>query len=519
MSAYVWPCAGGYVSSKFGPRKAPKKGASTYHNGIDIAAAAGTAILAAKPGKVIFSGFNSARGNYLKVDHGGGVVTLYQHCSKRLASVGAKVNAGQKIALVGSTGISTGPHLHFEVQINGTCKNPLNYVSPGNTRYTGPAYGGGGSTAASGKKSSGSKGSTEDSAPASKEITTVVAKSTTGTGTAQKISLTGLPAHLSYGVEILIQNDQIYLPAVEGSVKLEQSRKGAPAKLTFTVLKDGVLNFQEGNPVTMRFDGKPVFAGFVFKKSRSDGLQINVTAYDQLRYLKNKDTLSYTNKTYGELLSMLATDYHLQVGSVADTKYKIPSRIEEGTLLDMLQNASDLTVVNTGVLYVLYDDFGKLTLKPLKDMILDVVVDEDTAKGYDYESSIDKDTYNKIKLAVDNDQTGERETHVTNEPVNQGKWGQLQYYEKIDGSPTAAVLAERAKILLNYYNKKHRTLTIKGAFGDLRVRGGSLLVVKMGLGDIAVNNYMCVEKVTHTWEHGLHTMDLSLSGIRGEFAA
>lgn len=519
MSAYVWPCAGGYVSSKFGPRKAPKKGASTYHNGIDIAAAAGTAILAAKPGKVIFSGFNSARGNYLKVDHGGGVVTLYQHCSKRLASVGAKVNAGQKIALVGSTGISTGPHLHFEVQINGTCKNPLNYVSPGNTRYTGPAYGGGGSTAASGKKSSGSKGSTEDSAPASKEITTVVAKSTTGTGTAQKITLTGLPAHLSYGVEILIQNDQIYLPAVEGSVKLEQSRKGAPAKLTFTVLKDGVLNFQEGNPVTMRFNGKPVFAGFVFKKSRSDGLQINVTAYDQLRYLKNKDTLSYTNKTYAELLSMIATDYHLQVGTVADTKYKIPSRIEEGTLLDMLQNASDLTVVNTGVLYVLYDDFGKLTLKPLKDMILDVVVDEDTAKGYDYESSIDKDTYNKIKLAVDNDQTGERETHVTNEPVNQGKWGQLQYYEKIDGSPTAAVLAERAKILLNYYNKKHRTLTIKGAFGDLRVRGGSLLVVKMGLGDIAVNNYMCVEKVTHTWEHGLHTMDLSLSGIRGEFAA
>lgn len=524
MSAYVWPCAGGYVSSKFGPRKPPKKGASSYHYGIDIAAGAGTSILAAKPGKCIYRGYSSIRGNFLKLDHGGGIVTLYQHCSKIIVSVGAQVKAGQKIALVGSTGCSTGPHLHFEVQIGGVCKNPLNYVSRGNTTYTGPAYGGGGSASSgSGKKSgaagSGTSGSSETAAPASKEITTVVAKSTTGTGTAQKITLTGLPAHLSYGVEILIQNDQIYLPAVEGSVKLEHSRKGAPSKLTFTVLKDGVLNFQEGNPVTLRFNGKPVFAGFVFKKSRSDNLQINVTAYDQLRYLKNKDTLSYTNKTYAELLSMIATDYHLQVGAVADTKYKIPSRIEEGTLLDMLQNASDLTVVNTGVLYVLYDDFGKLTLKPLKDMILDVVVDEDTAKGYDYESSIDKDTYNKIKLAVDNDQTGERETHVTNEPVNQGKWGQLQYYEKIDGSPTAALLAERAKILLNYYNKKHRTLTIKGAFGDLRVRGGSLVVVKMGLGDIAVNNYMCVEKVTHTWEHGLHTMDLSLSGIRGEFAA
>ena len=187
--------------------------------------------------------------------------------------------------------------------------------------------------------------------------------------------------------------------------------------------------------------------------------------------------------------------------------------------MDILQNASDLTVVNTGTLYVLYDEFGKLTLKPLKEMTLDVVVDEDTAKGYDYESSIDKDTYNKIKLAVDNGETGERETHVLNEPENQGRWGQLQYYEKIDGTPTPTVLTERAKVLLNYYNKKHRTLTIKGAFGDLRVRGGSLVVVKMGLGDIAVNNYMCVEKVTHTWENGLHTMDLSLSGIRGEFTA
>lgn len=524
MSAYVWPCAGGYVSSKFGPRKPPKKGASSYHYGIDIAAGSGTAILAAKPGKCIYRGYSNIRGNFLKLDHGGGVVTLYQHCSKILVSVGTQVKAGQRIALVGSTGCSTGPHLHFEVQIGGVCKNPLNYVSRGNTTYTGPAYGGGGSTSASsGKKTSsssgGSSGTGESAVPASKEITTVVAKSTSGTATAQKITITGLPAYLSYGVEILIQNDKIYLPAVEGSVKLECSRKGAPAKLTFTCLKDGVLNFQEGNPVTMRFHGKPVFSGFVFKKSRSDNLQISVTAYDQLRYLKNKDTLSYKNKTYGELLSMIATDYHLQVGSVADTKYKIPSRIEEGALLDILQNASDLTVLNTGVLYVLYDDFGKLTLKPLKDMILDVVVDEDTAKGYDYASSIDKDTYNKIKLAVDNSQIGERETYVLNEPVNQGKWGQLQYYEKIDGSPTATVLAQRAKVLLNYYNKKHRTLTVKGVFGDIRVRGGSLVVVNMGLGDISVKNYMCVEKVTHTWEHGLHTMDLSLSGIRGEFVA
>lgn len=374
-------------------------------------------------------------------------------------------------------------------------------------------------TASSSGGSSGSSAASGSTEKESKEITTVVSKSVTGIGSGQKRDLTGFPANLSYGVEILIQNDKVYLPTVESGVKLERSRSGSPSKLTFTALKDDVLNFQEGNPVTMRFHGAPVFAGFVFQKRRTNYTEIEVTAYDQIRYLKNKSTFSYTNKTYGELLSMLAKDFHLTCGSVADTKYRIPSRIEEGTLLDALQNASDLTVINTGVLYVLYDDFGKLTLKPLKDMILNLLVDEETASSFDYSSSIDKDVYNKIMLTVDNDETGQRETYVLNHPGSQAKWGQLQYYEKLDAETTPQILAERAKILLKYYNKKRRTLKISGVSGDVRVRGGSLLVVKMGLGDIDVQNYMCVEKVTHTFEDGLHTMELSLSGIKGEFVA
>jgi hypothetical protein len=256
----------------------------------------------------------------------------------------------------------------------------------------------------------------------------VVVKSISGTAGAQKNTLTGLAAYLTTGVEILIQNDKIYLPVVEEEVKLERTRKGAPAKLTFTVVKDDVLDFQEGNPVVLRFNGTAMFSGYVFQKSRTDSWQIKVTCYDQIRYLKNKDTFSYTNKTYGEVVKMLAEDYHLTCGTIADTKYKIASRIEEGTLLDALQNASDLTVINTGKLYILYDDFGKLMLKSLADMVLPIVVDEDTAESFDYTSSIDTDTYNKIKLSVDDDTTGQREVYVLNDPTNQAKWGQLQYY-------------------------------------------------------------------------------------------
>lgn len=92
--------------------------------------------------------------------------------------------------------------------------------------------------------------------------------------------------------EILIQHDSsIQYPAVEEGVKLTLERKGTPGKLTFTVVKDATLNFQEGDPVKLTVDGTPMFYGFVFTKNRGKGNTIDVVAYDQLRYLKNKDTI------------------------------------------------------------------------------------------------------------------------------------------------------------------------------------------------------------------------------------
>ena len=138
MGQFVWPCQG-WVSSQFGPRPAPKPGASTYHRGIDIAAGYGTSIVAARSGTVRTVSYSSARGNYCIIQHTGGYSTLYQHCSSISVRAGQTVSAGQVIAKVGSTGISTGPHLHFEVQKNGTPVNPLSYVRPSDTlaNYTG----------------------------------------------------------------------------------------------------------------------------------------------------------------------------------------------------------------------------------------------------------------------------------------------------------------------------------------------------------------------------------------------
>lgn len=125
----IWPCPSSKrITSNFGGRKAPTKGASTYHEGIDIGATTGSAVLAAAAGEIVISKYSYSGGNYIMIDHGSGIFTIYMHLSKRYYEVGKEVSQGQKIGEVGSTGYSTGPHLHFGIRKNGKYVNPLTFV-------------------------------------------------------------------------------------------------------------------------------------------------------------------------------------------------------------------------------------------------------------------------------------------------------------------------------------------------------------------------------------------------------
>ncbi|MBQ1688668.1 MAG: peptidoglycan DD-metalloendopeptidase family protein [Lachnospiraceae bacterium] len=124
-----WPLGvSGTITSNFGPRKAPTAGASTYHKGIDIAAPVGTTIYAAADGVVTTATYSSSAGNYVMINHGNGLYTAYMHASRLDVKVGDQVSQGDAIAAVGSTGVSTGAHLHFSVITGGKYVNPLNYV-------------------------------------------------------------------------------------------------------------------------------------------------------------------------------------------------------------------------------------------------------------------------------------------------------------------------------------------------------------------------------------------------------
>lgn len=129
-SGFIWPLPASHrITSGFGNREVPIAGASANHRGIDIGAASGSAILAAYSGTVTTATYNKSAGNYIVISHGGGLSTVYMHCSALYVSVGQQVNKGDTIGAVGSTGYSTGPHLHFGVIKNGTYVNPLGYVN------------------------------------------------------------------------------------------------------------------------------------------------------------------------------------------------------------------------------------------------------------------------------------------------------------------------------------------------------------------------------------------------------
>jgi murein DD-endopeptidase MepM/ murein hydrolase activator NlpD len=125
----AWPTPGyAAITSSFGMRVHPILKVKKLHTGVDIGAPSGATVVAANDGVVIISGFSSAYGNYISIDHGGGITTLYGHHSSNLVSKGTVVKRGQAIARVGSTGWSTGAHLHFEVMLNGEYQNPLSYI-------------------------------------------------------------------------------------------------------------------------------------------------------------------------------------------------------------------------------------------------------------------------------------------------------------------------------------------------------------------------------------------------------
>lgn len=314
---------------------------------------------------------------------------------------------------------------------------------------------------------------------------------------------------------VTLENGQIIIPLVT-SLEWTTERKGTCGVLEFEVLKEEI-EFTEGNRVSVKYKDIPFFLGYIFKRSRTKSGKIKVTAYDQLRYLKNKDTYIFKNVTATEIIKRIAEDFKLEVGELEDTGFKIEKRIEDNkTLFDMILYALTETLYNTKKQFIFYDDYGKLTLKEDEKMrILDLILDDKSATDYKYGTSIDDKTYNQIKLLRVNKEAKTREIYMVKDPFNIKSWGILQYFENVDEKMTEAKIKEKVESLLKLYNHKKRTFAMENVFGDIRVRGGSSMLIKLNVGDIVVQNYMIVDKVKHKFEHQKYVMSIDFIGQMG----
>lgn len=313
-------------------------------------------------------------------------------------------------------------------------------------------------------------------------------------------------AALTVRVQI-VHNNQRYLLAVQEGMTITWERKNTPGKLTLSVIWDTVKPLWVGDHISVYVNNQLFFTGWVFTFKPTTDHILSVTAYDQLRYFKNKDTYIYSKKSSTDLLRMIAKDFGLKVGTTDNSKYPITRMDDDLTLFDIMQNSLDETLLATGKIYSLIDRCGALVLRePWKT---DILIDENTGQSYDYTCSIDNNYYNQIKLAYENKETGTLDLYVSKSQTNINRFGVLQYFEKID-SPKLGKL--KGEVLLRLYNHIPRTLKISGVIGSTKVVAGCLVGVLMDLYDIKVSGYMLVDKVTHTFKNNEHWMDVSLSG-------
>lgn len=296
-----------------------------------------------------------------------------------------------------------------------------------------------------------------------------------------------------------------------------------PGKLEFTVLATSPLTFAEGATVSVVLDEHPMFKGFVFKKKHTEEPdKIKVTCYDQLRYLKNKDSRVFENVTSDQIFEQLCKDFVLKYRVIDKSSHICAPRSEDATsLYDMIKHAMDDTLANTGRWYFIRDNFGTLEHLNIASCIRpEMLGDKSFVTGFDYETSIDKDVYNQIKLYRDNDTTKKREVFIVNDTVNGGetirRWGILQLYEKVDEKYNIAQIESLALRMLRYYNSTRRSLSLK-CLGVKEFFAGCIFKCQIAdLGDETLNSYLLVTECVHKLSKGSHTMELKTEVVRNE---
>ena len=308
-----------------------------------------------------------------------------------------------------------------------------------------------------------------------------------------------------------IQNTLFDYASITESVSYTTNRNGSAGKLEFSYIWESPVNMTEGAKVEFYADGKEIFLGYVFTIEQERGGRISVTAYDQIRYLKSNESYSFVGKTLGEIIQQIAADMQLQTGTLENTGYIIPVMTKEDTeCLDIIEYGLQLTQYNTGKTFVFFDDFGKLSLREAKNMMTDVLIGNGSIlTEYTYKSDIDSDTYNQVKLVRPNKETGQGDTYIFQDSETIKKWGLLQKYEKVDENLNEAQISEQGNIMMAYYNRVLKTISVDGVGGVVGLRAGAMAMFKVDdVPELKNGYFLLLDKVKHKFKNDDHTMSI-----------
>ncbi|RJX40865.1 hypothetical protein D3P09_02245 [Paenibacillus pinisoli] len=301
---------------------------------------------------------------------------------------------------------------------------------------------------------------------------------------------------------------------VEG-MSWKTSRIGKAGSISFTLIKGAPLYqlkdfaYSNGDVVRLRVGKTNLFHGYIFSIDGGRDEAVKITAYDQTRYLMNSDTYVFKGVTAADVLRRIAKDFEIKLGTVDDTGYKIKTMSEDGQkLIDIICKAITITYANTGKDYCLYDDFGSLCLRLIDDRQLDFYIgDGSLMTDYSVKTSIDSDTYNRIKLYRSNKKTGKRDIFMSQDTVNIKRWGVLQLYQSVEEDANEAQIKELLNSLSLIKNRETKSLKIS-ALGDTRVRAG--MRIRIRISEYSVDQALLVDECTHNFDGSEHSMTLDM---------
>ena len=316
-------------------------------------------------------------------------------------------------------------------------------------------------------------------------------------------------------LELYIQNsnDGTVFDAsnIAEEIQVSQSLDGTAGSLSCTLQKDpnNLLKLANGSIVSFIVDGVGFFFGYIFKIEASDKQDYKITCYDQLRYLKYNDVYTTINMTSSQIFEKICLDYNLRYTIKVPSYYKLEPYLHSNkTLFTIIKRGIDLSNIYENAQYFIADRFGVLTWSELSYEKTNIQLgDNSIMTSYDYEKSIDGDTYNQIKMYRDNKDTGKRDIWLVKDSDNIKKWGTLQLLKKADDNRNSSQIRQTAENLLKTKNRETQTLKFSAdGILDLIVGRG----IKFVLQQEGIDAWMWIKSCTHKFTKYKHTMDLEV---------